>query len=335
MTIREILKDVRAFAAPDETGGAPQDGTETQDDAASDVPGQPSDTEPAATEQGSDNTSAGTTDPDWWKSPTYTDAQRDLLTKKGLTKGTPDEVVPKLLDMYAGSQKLLGGDHEKLISKPEDPAKVSEWMRANAEAFGLPDDVDGYALENLDLPEGVERDSDLEGQVKQIAFEEGVPPAALKRFAEAYATRIGGQVAQMESDLKAATARMETELKSEWGDQYGARTLQAQQAFSAISQQAGLDQDTQTAMFATLKETGGDAAVMKLFATVGGMMGEDTLERGQGVKLGTTPAEARQQAAAMRAKDGPYGKAYAAGDRAEMQRLQPQLAQLDRIASGG
>ena len=55
--------------------------------------------------------------------------------------------------------------------------------------------------------------------------------------------------------------------------------------------------------------------------------------------LGTTPADARAQLAALRSPDGAYSKAVAAatstGNLSEMNRLQPEIQRLTKIAAGG
>ena len=249
-----------------------------------------------------------------------------MLTKKGLTIEDREEAFAKTLEMYGAAEKRLGGSPNDLIGKPKDPAKLGEWMRENAETLGLPKEAEGYAIGDLTLPEGMTRDTDLEAAVQKIAFDHGVPPAAHKAMVEAYAERMGTLFSGVDEDLAVANQKMETELKGDWGNQYGAKVQQAQQAFSLLAQQAKLDADTQTAMFASLKEKGGDASVMRLFAAVGAMMGEDSLAQGTAPALAMTPADARATAAQMRSPDGDYGKAYAKGDRAEMARLGQRAA---------
>ncbi|WP_186008593.1 hypothetical protein, partial [Salmonella enterica] len=80
----------------------------------------------------------------------------------------------------------------------------------------------------------------------------------------------------------------------------------------------------------------GDANTIRFMAAIGDMMGDDgAVGLGKGGGLTTTPAEARAALARMRSRDGDYAKAYAKGDRAEMERLRPTIDRLTKIAASG
>ena len=63
------------------------------------------------------------------------------------------------------------------------------------------------------------------------------------------------------------------------------------------------------------------------------MMSEDKMLGGGGGALGTTPAEARAKAAALRAPGGAFYEASAKGNTTEIQKLTPELKRLDELGA--
>lgn len=321
------LSDRRAFA-PQDDGAA---GGGSGDDTAAGGGG--ADTLPAG---GGEYTTGGGTP--WWKADTFSDEQRQLLEAKGWTTDDPSEALPKIVQAYHAAEKRLGRPADQLLEKPKEGQDVAEWLRQNGELFGIPEKPDGYEIEKpQDWPEGADWDSELEAQAREVAHKHGIPQAALNDLVGVYAGRISGLLTSAEQELAQATQAMQEELQRDWGPQYQAKVAQAQQAASVVAEKAGLDQDAMQNLAAALKPKVGDAGTLRLFAAIGEMMGEDTakgLNTG-GSTLGTTPAQARQQLQEMRAPEGAYAKAVAAGDQAEIRRLQPEIERLTKIAAQG
>lgn len=273
----------------------------------------------------------------WWESPKLSDAHRTALTAKGLTLNDPMEALHKLIDMQVNAEKRLGAPADRLLTKPKDGESVADWMRQNATLFGIPEAPDKYDIKKpADWPKDAQWNTALETQVRQIGHEEGLSGKALQRLTEAYAGSVKSLMDGAEAELQKANGEMMAELERDWGAQTPARLAQAQQAASVLGEKAGLNPEQIQSLAQTLKPKVGDAGTIRLFAAIGEMLGDDTalgLGRGGG-SLGITPAEARQQIAALRAPDGAYGKAYAAQDRREMARLQPEIERLTKIAAG-
>jgi len=127
---------------------------------------------------------------------------------------------------------------------------------------------------------------------------------------------------------------MQTELQKEWGAEYNAKVTMAQQAASVIMQKGGIGAADMALMSEAFKAKVGDAATMKVFATIGQMLGEDNLvgmHDGAG-NLGTTPAEARQKLAQMEAPGGEYYEALSKKDREALARLEPERDRLIKLA---
>lgn len=273
----------------------------------------------------------------WWENDkAFSAEQREYLTAKGLTLDDPMEVMPRVIEMHRQAEKRLGKPADAFMDRPAKDQKLGDWMKANAELFGIPKDAAGYELEVKDLPEGVQWDKGLEDKFRTFAHENGVPAALAKDMVGLFAGHMADTVKGLETELQTTRQTLELELKKDWGDQYGAKVTLAKQAVDALAEKAGFDQQALTNLNMALSEKVGDPAVMRLFAAIGEMMGEDSLKGlGKGNNsLATTPAEARAEISQLRGRDGAYTKAIQSGDRAEMDRLQKRIETLTRIAAG-
>ena len=274
----------------------------------------------------------------WWENDkAFSAEQREYLTAKGLTLDDPLEVMPRVIEMHRQAEKRLGKPADSFMDRPAKDQKLGDWMKANAELFGIPKDATGYELEVKDLPDGVQWDKGLEDKFRTFAHENGVPAALAKDMVGLFAGHMAETVKGLETELQTSRQALELELKKDWGDQYGAKVTLAKQAVDALAEKAGFDQKALTNLNMALSEKVGDPAVMRLFAAIGEMMGEDTLGGlGKGNNtLATTPAEARAEISKLRSSEGEYTKAIQKGDRAEMDRLQKRIETLTRIAAGG
>lgn len=262
---------------------------------------------------------------------------KEWLTTKGALVDDPLEALDKAVKAGHGAEKFLGRKPETLMTKPAEGQALPDWMRANAALFGLPESPDKYEITKPELAEGVEWDEALEAEARKIAHEHGIPAPALQAVVGLYAKSLGEKVSGINDQLAAAKTEMMTQLERDWGAQTPARIAQARLAAQSVMAKAGLSADGQREVLSVLAEKTGDAGVMRLFATLAEMSGEDTLA-GFGAAAGggapSTPAEARARLAAMDAPDGAYGKAFAANNRTEMARLEPERQALMRLAAG-
>jgi hypothetical protein len=239
--------------------------------------------------------------------------------------------------MERAAQRKLGSKPDQLIQRPKDGQDLSAWMHENREMFGIPENAEGYEIKP---PEGfgdggLQWDKDLEGQARAIAHKHGLGGAALQELSDLYAGKVRALATDAGDQLAKANREMMASLQSEWGPQTDARLAQARAGAEALAAAAGLDNSALLNIGQVLSRESGDAATIKLFQKVGEMMAEDTtgLIRTQGGALTTTPADARAELAKMRAPGGAYYEAVAKGDQAEVKRLAPRIAELDKIAS--
>ena len=245
----------------------------------------------------------------WWEDKRFNDDERRNLTALGLTTEDPLEAVQRLNGMEVAAKKRLGVSADQLLQKPKDGQDVSEWMRQNGQVFGIPEAPDGYEVSRPESwPEGAEWDKDLEAQARTIAHEEGLSGKALNRIIELYAGKVS-QIDQAAGEqLAQANQQMMATLEQDWGAQMPAKLTQAKQAAAVLAEKAGLSPEAIGGISQALAPKTGDAGVIKLFAAIGDMMGEDTMDGlgagGGALQLSTTPAEARQKLDQMQSPGG-------------------------------
>ena len=270
----------------------------------------------------------------WWEG--LSDQHRAYLTPKGLTVDDPLQALPKLIDIAANAEKRIGKGLDSIMDRPAKDQPYAEWARANAEVLGLPADATGYEVKPpSDWPKDLPWDAQSEAAVREIGLKNAVPIAAHQAYVNFQANLVRKLADDVDAGLAAAREQMMTELRRDFGDQLPARITGAQQAMQFVAEKAGLTPDGIEALSQTLSEKTGDAGVIRLFATLGELMADDTgfaIGRGQ-QSLGMTPAEARAALASFNSPEGAYGKAFAEGDQAKLAALQPERERLSKLAA--
>ncbi len=263
--------------------------------------------------------------------------EREWLTARGLNLDDPLQAIPKLVRGHRSAEKHIGRGVDKIIERPGDGQAYSEWARANATALGLPEAADGYEIAKPESwPQDATWDSDFEAQFRTVAFEEGLPPAAVNRLVGIYADKIKGLNELADQGYERANAQMMTDLNREFGEQVPAVLARAQQGAQAVAQAAGMDMQAVEAITARLSKDSGDAQVIKFMAKIGEMMGEDNLLRANGGQqgLGATRADAEAALSEFMKPDGEWAKASATRDTAAINRLRPKFDQLTKAVAG-
>lgn len=138
-------------------------------------------------------------------------------------------------------------------------------------------------------PEGVEVDQALFDAYRDVAREAGLSPEQANRLMGWWNERNAGHGSSEEA---ARTA--ETELRREWGGQYGARLGEAKRAVLAF----GGDQLSQL-----LERTGlgNDPTIVRTFAAVGKLIAEDGLVGRGSSHFAMAPGQARSEIARLQA----------------------------------
>jgi len=340
MKFWQLMNGTAILRAMADEGGAGAGGAGAGDTGAGDTgAGDTGAGDAGAGDAGTGDAGAGAADK-WWEGEVFNDATRASLVAKGWTLDDPVAALGKMSESYVAMEKMAQAaksDPDTIMLRPGKDQTLAEWMQQQGDMFGVPEKPEGYEIAQPESwPEGAKWDTDLENAVRQIGVEEGIPGAAMQKLVDLHAGQIAKTLGSAEQDLGAATAEMQANLKNEWGAKYNEKLVGAQQAASVIAEAAGLDANAMQAIAGVLKPAVGDAGTMRMFAAIADMMGDDgVLGAGLGGKtLGTTPAEARQQLAALRAPDGDYAKAVAANNKPEIARLAKDIERLSKLATG-
>ncbi|WP_101339733.1 hypothetical protein [Cereibacter azotoformans] len=271
----------------------------------------------------------------WWKGSDFTAEEQQWLAARGLTEDDPTKVLPKIVKGHRAAEQRIGRGLDTIIDKPGKDQPVTEWLRANAAALGLPDKEDGYTAQPpADWPKEAAWDTELEAKARKVAFELGVPPQAHQAYVSLFAEKVKEMDRASRDGLALAQDQMMNDLRRDYGEQVGAVITKAKQGAQFVAEKAGLSADALTGISQVLSDKGGDANTIRFMAAIADMMGEDNAAGiGKGGALTMTPAEARAELARFQAPDGEYGRAVAEGNVAKVRELSTRREQLAKIAA--
>jgi hypothetical protein len=275
--------------------------------------------------------------PKWWEGDAFADPARNYLTAKGLTLDDPMQAMPKLIDIAANAEKRIGKGLDSIIEKPGKDQTYDQWIAANREALNLPAEPSAYQIAP---PEGWPKDAPWdtvsEAKAREIGVKYGIPQAAMAELVGIQAAAAMEFMGQSDASLAQAKAQLMTDLQKDFGNQTPAVITKAKLGAQAVAQRAGLDMDALANLGDVLTDTLGDANAIRFMAAITDMMGDDgAVGMGKGGPMTMTPAEARQQLAALRAPKGDYYEASLKRDHAALATLKPKMDHLAKIAAQG
>lgn len=191
--------------------------------------------------------------------------------------------VDDVLSSYRNLEKFAGGA-KNLVELPGVDADADA-MNAFYGALGRPDTPDDYGFE---MPDG--GDSELFGWFRGAAHKHGLTESQAASFLNDYQEMVGGRQEAFNQQTQADGEKAISDLKKEWGQAYDSQVDAGKRAVAEL----GYDEQALNG----LEDKMGTAEMLKLFATLGSKMGEDSFEdgkRGDGASFGLTPAAAQQQ----------------------------------------
>lgn len=251
---------------------------------------------------------------------------KDQPTKDWLTayKGAyPDAEAVALkalnLEKFIGAEKSGRG-----VIAPKPDAKPEEWQAFYKKIGGVPEKPDGYTL-----PEALAKDP-MAVKFRDFAHQAAMPPVFFDAAMKFIATE-GGAAAQSQLDDfdKRAEADM-VDLRNEWkGLKYDENVELGRRAAKAfIPHKDAADLET---TMTRIEGAIGTKMTMKLWAAIGGAIGEHTFvnAEGQGVNTGgLTPEAARLRVAELQ-RDPEWSKRFVAGgadEKMEWEKLHKVMA---------
>ncbi len=209
----------------------------------------------------------------------YSEENKEVVERCGWKE--PNDVIKS----FRNVEKMSSG-----MAKMPTPESSAEEIRAFYQKTGCPENPEGY---EVSVPEGAEsfRNEDIEGTLKQIAYEQGVSKQAFESIVKGYYEK-------MASDLQAGRDAGEKTLREEFGDKYDESLAVAQRfcetcsdEFKQLLEQTGL---------------GNNPIFIKEFLAKGKQIMSDTLIKGDAV------GEKGKDEYVPAYKDSP--NMYAAGD---------------------
>lgn len=198
----------------------------------------------------------------------------DIRADPGLQKYTSIESLAK---GYLNAQRMIG--YEKVpIPKSED-----DWNRWY-EAAGRPADPNGYEFKEVQLPEGMTYNAELEGKFKEIAHQAGLNPRQAQNLRDWFTA---AQAEAFQNETRAFTetkAQAELALKRELGAAYDGYLAAAKAAIAEYT-------NPEFVAFLDQSGMGNHPEIVKAFGKIGReLLGESKL-KAAGVVQEATPAE--------------------------------------------
>ena len=198
--------------------------------------------------------------------------------------------VDKLAKSYVNAVKKIGGDPANLVSLPQEGESWDNFYNQT----GRPETPDGYDFGD----DGGDLDFYREA-VHQIGLSQEQAQHMLDLYANV-------QEEQNEAQEKATAdfaVESQIQLKREWQQNYDGNLDQAQRAFAQFSTPEFNEIMDETGL-------GNHPEVIKAFAKIGSMLGEDKLVVGTGLGQSALSTHDAKEAIAANYRDPEFSKAY-------------------------
>lgn len=250
--------------------------------------------------------------------PGWADGLSDELKGFAANKGWADP--SDAVKSYQHLEKLLGADkagRAVLLPKDEQDAEAAEVIY---KALGKPEAAADYGL--TDVYADAPADTELLNSMAEIMHQNGLNKAQAKSLAEGYKTLEAAKIERLTSE----NAQGIEDLKKEYGAAFKDKVSAAQMGAQWIAKEAGIPIES-------IKEIEfhlGSKGVIKAFAAIGGLFGEDKFVNSSSNQnsFSMTPAQAAAKLDELKA-DSIFVDRYNSGDqsaKATMEKLHKTIA---------
>lgn len=206
--------------------------------------------------------------------------------------------VGALATKLISAQGMIGRDPVRVPSKTTS----DDDRRAFFTAIGCPENADGYELPTENMPESVPLDDAQTKLFLAEAHDMGLTKQQAARLIRYDATRHATAITQFEETQATTHKEAEAALRKDWGDAYDEKLALAKQARDKLGTEA-LSKRMDESGF------GLDPDFLKLLATVGRFIAEDSIIGGGPGSFHLSPEEAKAEITALEA-DEEFMKAY-------------------------
>lgn len=192
-----------------------------------------------------------------------------------------------VLNSYRNLEKFVGGSKNLLEMPGEnaDEAALNNFFNK----LGRPESADKY---NFNIPDG--GDAQLTDWFRQTAHKNGLTDKQASAIFDAWNEMSMARVQSMQDEMKTNSEKDLENLRKEWGQGYDAQISAGKQAVKAL----GLTEEKLN----EIEDKIGTSELLRLMATFGSKMGEDSFDGGDrsNAGFGLTPAAARQEIADLK-----------------------------------
>lgn len=235
---------------------------------------------------------------------------------------SPIKNVQDLAKSFVHAQEMIG---KKGVILPTDENDSEAWAAFN-KAIGVPEMADGYKFPELELPEGMTLDEDMQKWFRQAAFEAGVPQRVADKLYKSYADRMVKQFQGYQGQVEERRASAEQQLRQDWGKDFDNRLAGAQRLLRTFG-------DEQLVTYMDQTGYGNDPALIKLFSNIASKLGNDVLIEGSsGGGFGMTPTMAKAEINTKKA-DSEFMKRYMNADQIGHKEAVEEMQRLFKLAN--
>lgn len=224
--------------------------------------------------------------PHAWMSGLTTEQKADADLIKSVSKF--EKGIPDLVRSYAELEKK----QSQIISVPNETATEEEKARYR-KAIGVPDKLEDYKLEKVELPEGLTIDEAMQKDYLKIVHTEGLNDAQVNAIHKWYMKTIGEQVVAAQKIVKTTKAEAVASLQKKYGADYDAGITYMERAFNEFA----------TPHVQLLFDKSGmsnEPAIIEMFIKMGKVMGDHKFadgSRGEHLETGTVGQRSFEQIA--------------------------------------
>lgn len=168
------------------------------------------------------------------------------------------------------AEKLIGVPADKIVRLPKDANDAEGWSKLRTQ-LGVPADAKGYDFSAVKFADGTALDDEFTGTLSAALLKSDVAKDKAPEIAQAIVKFMESAEGATSGEEAAALATQKDALKANWGNNYNANLIVAQNAFRALG--------VETAAVQALEKVVGYDKVMDLFRNIGSRIGEDSFVR--------------------------------------------------------
>lgn len=226
------------------------------------------------------------------------------------------------------AQKLVGMDRDNIVAVPGEDADEGT-LNEFYTKIGRPDTADGYQLpvDKVQLPEGMERNEEMEKWYKDTAHKFGLSAKQAAGLYQEYMTFAAQALDGNNVRLDQMRDQVTADLKKEWGAAYETRLKQAVAPLKAYADEDFVEFLNETGL-------GSHPSMIKFMHKISTVLGEDGIQDPSRSEVLMTPSEATAEIARKFA-DPQFMEAYRKGDHPSHKWAVDEMSKLYKYQTAG